>query len=88
MTRLGILGTGFVFGLCMALFHATWAALVALRWAQPLLDFIFRLHFIAPPYRVGNFDPATALMLVGVTFALGVVGGSIFATVWNLAVRK
>jgi hypothetical protein len=88
MTRLGILGTGLVFGLCMALFHATWAALVALRWAQPLLDFIFRLHFIAPPYRVGNFDPATALILVGVTFALGVVGGSIFATVWNLAVRK
>ncbi len=88
MTRLGILGTGLVFGLCMALFHATWAALVALQWAQPLLDFIFRLHFIAPPYRVGAFDPATALMLVGVTFALGVVGGSIFATVWNLAVRK
>jgi hypothetical protein len=88
MTRLGILGTGLALGLCMALFHAAWAALVALRWAHPLLDFIFRLHFITPPYRVGNFDPATALTLVGVTFALGAVGGGAFAAIWNVAVRK
>jgi hypothetical protein len=81
MTRLGILGTGLALGLCMALF-------LALRWAQPLLDFIFRLHFITPPYRVGNFDPATALTLVGVTFALGAVCGGAFAAIWNLAVRK
>lgn len=88
MVRLSILRTALTFGVFMALFHAAWAALVAVRWAQPLLDFIFRLHFIAPPYRVGAFDPATATALVGVTFALGAVGAGVFAAVWNLAVRK
>ena len=88
MTRLSLPGTGLAFGACIALFHAAWAALVAVRWAQPLLDFIFRLHFITPPYRVGAFDPVTALMLVGVTFALGAVGGCVFAAIWNVAVRK
>ena len=88
MVRLSILRTALTFGAFMALFHAVWAALVALRWAQPLLDFIFRLHFITPPYRVGDFDLATAATLVGVTFALGAAGAGVFAAVWNIAARK
>lgn len=88
MTRLGVIRTGLTFGAFMALFHAAWAALVAVHWAQPLLDFIFRLHFIAPPYRVEAFDLATAAGLVGVTFALGAIGAGAFATVWNIAARK
>jgi hypothetical protein len=46
------------------------------------------LHFISPPYQVGDFDPTTAVALVGVTFTLGTVGAGVFAAVWNIAVRK
>jgi len=88
MVRLNVPRTGLTFGIFMALFHAGWAALVAAGWAQPLLDLIFRLHFIAPPYRVGAFDLVTAAALVGVTFVLGAVGASAFAAVWNIAVRE
>lgn len=51
MTRLSILRTALTFGIFMALFHAAWAALVALHWAQPLLDFIFRCTSSRRPTR-------------------------------------
>ncbi len=53
-------------------------------WAQPVIDFIFWLHFITPPYQVGAFVPARALGLIAVTAALGYVSGRIIARIWNL----
>lgn len=74
---------GLVFGLVLALWHACWSALVALGFAQKVLDFVFWAHFISPPFHIEAFDMTRAGILVGITFAAGLVVGAITAWLWN-----
>jgi hypothetical protein len=74
---------GIALGLLLALIHACWAALVALAWAQPLMDFIFRLHFISPPWHIESFAWSEAFLLVGITFLSGFVIGEAGGWLWN-----
>ncbi len=74
---------GMAFGLVIGGWHLLWAALVAVGAAQPVLDFIFWMHFIKPVYTVGPFDPAVAAVLVVVTALVGYVVGAAFGLVWN-----
>lgn len=74
---------GIALGLVMGLWHFGWAALVAVGWAQPFIDFIVRLHFIAPFMKVQPFEAGTAGLLVGVTSGLGFLSGFVLAAVWN-----
>ena len=67
----------------MMLFHACWASAVAVGWAQPLIDFIFKLHFIKPVYVILPFDIMTAVFLIVMTGGVGFVAGLAFATLWN-----
>jgi hypothetical protein len=69
--------------LVLAFCHAFWAALVALGWAQTILDFIFWAHFISPPYQVSAFDLSRALALVGFTFTVGLFLGTAGGALWN-----
>jgi len=75
--------SGFVVGIVLGLFHLFWAALVALGWAQPLIDFILRLHFIKLSLEVQHFDLATAAGLVAITAAIGFMIGFVLALAWN-----
>ena len=81
--RIGALHLGFVVGGVVAAMHAAWAAMVAFNWAQPFLDCIFYLHFVTPPYHVEPFSTVTAVTLVGLTGAIGLLVGALFAIVWN-----
>jgi hypothetical protein len=74
---------GIIFGLFLAVCHAVWAALVALTWAQALMDFVFWAHFITPPWHIEAFTWARALILVGFTFLVGVAMGTIGGWLWN-----
>jgi len=74
---------GLAFGLFLAAFHALWAILVWTRMAQPVMDFIFQLHMIKPPYTVEPFSAGTAVSLVVVTGVIGYVSGWFIGLLWN-----
>lgn len=63
--------------------HLSWALLVAFGWAQPLIDFIFWMHFIKPVYVVGAFDFGIAAILIVVTAVVGFLVAYVFSVIWN-----
>ena len=79
---------GLVSGLMLAGWHLIWLGLIFLGLAQPFLDFILRLHSIAPAFTVMPFDPTNSLMLLLVTFVIGYGIGYVGAIVWNKVHRK
>ncbi len=72
-----------VLGSFAGLMHLVWSVLVALNWAQPVLNFIYNLHSLTNPFRVLPFDFMRSLALIVVTFLVGYAVGYIFATLWN-----
>jgi hypothetical protein len=74
---------GLVLGVLLGGWHLLWALLVAIGWAQPVIDFIFWIHFIKPIYVIGPFSAGVALLLVGVTAVLGYAFGHILGALWN-----
>jgi len=83
MNKLNAHRTGMVLGSLFAIMHAGWAILVAVGLAQRLVDFVFRLHLIAPSYTILPFNWGKAVLLVIVTGVIGYVLGHIFAWLWN-----
>ena len=74
---------GLIFGLFVAIMHIAWAALVALGWAQHLMDFVFWAHFIAPPLHIEPFAWSRAAILIGAAFVVGTMFGFIGGSLWN-----
>ncbi len=81
--------TRFAFGFALLLggYHLLWVALVAVGWAQPVIDFVFRLHFLEPVLVVTPFTLGPAAGLVVLTAAIGAAFGWLIAAIWNCAVR-
>lgn len=82
-TTVSVSSAGLVLGLLLGGLHLLWALLVASGVAQPLMDFIFWLHFIWPVYVIEGFDPLRAAGLVLLTAAIGYAIGGAFALLWN-----
>ena len=79
---------GLVLGSLLGGVHVLWALLVAGGVAQPLMDFIFWLHFIRPVYVIEGFDPLRAAGLVLLTAMIGYAMGSALAFLWNQTHRS
>ncbi|HEY2357906.1 MAG TPA: hypothetical protein VGH86_10680 [Phenylobacterium sp.] len=77
------LRAGTAFGGLVGLAHAAWASLVAADQAQPLLDFILRLHFMKMAVTVQPFDAVRAAGLVATSAIGGFVLAALFAVLWN-----
>jgi len=84
MNRIHPRSFGFAFAVFLATWHTAWALLVWTGTAQRLLDFVFRLHMIAPPYQVTAFSPITAAALISLTAVIGYISGWFIGVVWNL----
>jgi hypothetical protein len=80
---IGLNKAGLVSALLLGGLHLMWALIVASGFAQPLVDFIFWLHFIRPVYVIEAFDPLRAGGLVLLTAIVGYAIGSAFALLWN-----
>jgi len=74
---------GIVFGSLLGLWHVMWVVLVMTGLAQWLMDWVFRLHFIQPPYTVAAFRLTYAIGLIVITSSLGYVMGWAGGALWN-----
>jgi hypothetical protein len=74
---------GLVLGALLGGWHLLWSLLVALGVAQPLIDFLFWIHFIKPVYVIEPFAIGRAAILVLVTAGIGYITGFVFALLWN-----
>ena len=75
--------TALVVGMLAGGWHFCWSALVALGWAQAIIDFVFWVHFIKPIYVIEPFEIARSAILIAVTAVLGAAVGYCFAALWN-----
>ena len=83
MRRINPMKAALALGGVLGLYHLTWTTLVLAGLAQPILDFILRLHFINLPYEIAFFNFGMAGALVVLTFTLGALFGLVFAAIWN-----
>ena len=74
---------GIVAGSFLGLWHLTWSVLVASGIAQWLINWVFRLHFIQPPYTITSFRLSLAIALIVITSVLGYVIGWVLGAIWN-----
>jgi hypothetical protein len=74
---------GLVLATLLGGWHLLWALLVAVDWAQAVLNFVFWIHFLNPPYTVAPFHAGIAVILILVTATLGYAIGYVLAVLWN-----
>jgi len=81
--RINVCKAGLVGGAALGGWHLCWSILVALGWAQAVIDFVFWMHFIKPIYVIEPFAIARAAILILVTSGIGFLFASAIALVWN-----
>jgi len=79
--------TGLAVGKLVGGLHVVWSILVALGWAQPLVNFSQWAHMISTPVVVKDFDLSAAVTVVIVAALIGCVIGYVFAKIWNWLYR-
>jgi len=70
---------GLAVGAFVALCHLMWLVLVVTGVAQPLMDWILRIHSLNNPFMVQPIDWINSIILLVVTFIVGFVVGWILA---------
>jgi hypothetical protein len=79
---------GLVVGTLIGGWHLFWSILVLVRWARPIIDFIFWAHMIQPVYIIKAFNPLPAITLIVVTSVVGYIFGFIGGLIWNKLHRQ
>lgn len=74
---------GIVAAVMLAAWHGIWMALVAAGVAQPVADFVLRMHAMRSEVVVEPFHAGMAALLLAATAVVGYVGGVVAAALWN-----
>lgn len=74
---------GIVLGGFGGFMHLLWSFLVAVGWAQPIMNFAYGMHFINPIQAVTSFNIVTAVGLVLLASLIGYAMGRMVALIWN-----
>jgi hypothetical protein len=74
---------GLTLGSFAAFLHLVWVVLVALKWAQPLSDFVHRMHFMNNTMTLMPFELGRGILLIVIAFIMGNIIGNLFAYFWN-----
>ncbi|HEY4500698.1 MAG TPA: DUF5676 family membrane protein [Candidatus Paceibacterota bacterium] len=77
--------TGIALGALVGGLHLVWSVLVALGWAQALVNFSQWAHMVSIPVVIQPFNLSAAVTVIVVAAIVGYVIGSIFARIWNHA---
>ncbi len=83
MNKLNPRSAGLAVGAFTGGCHLVWSILVALGWAQALVNFVLWAHMVNMSYVVGPFDLTAAATLIILTTIVGYVAGNVFARIWN-----
>ncbi len=75
--------TALTVGAFIAGWHIVWSLLVAVGWAQPLINFVLWMHMMSMPWVVKPFDLTASVTLVVITWVFGYIIGYAFAKIWN-----
>ncbi|HZS84060.1 MAG TPA: hypothetical protein VFA50_14395 [Stellaceae bacterium] len=75
--------TGVALGAVIGGWHLLWAIVAAAGWGQPLLDFVFWMHFMKPGFVIDSFSLVRAVVLIAVTAAGGYGFGYMGTAIWN-----
>lgn len=81
--KLNSTSNGVVLGLFTGSIHLLWVLLVVLGLAQPLLDFIYSMHFLSNPFTVQAFSFWYALVLIVLSTVVGYLVGWVLSVLWN-----
>lgn len=81
--KLNSIKTGLSLGLFTGSMHLLWILLILFGAAQPLLDFVYKMHFLNNPFTVQTLTFGLALTLIVITSAVGALAGWFFAVLWN-----
>lgn len=79
---------GLIVGVLAAFCHLVWSVFVVTGAAQPIIDWILKMHFLNNPFLIQPFDWLTAAMLVVFTFVVGFVFGWVLAFLCNWLCKK
>ncbi len=79
---------GLVFGSVAGLGHLVWSVIVAMGLAQPLVDFIFKVHFITNQPIIAAFSYKKAGALIVIAVLIGYAVGNIVGMIWNWVFGK
>jgi len=83
MNHLNPSKTGLAVGKLLGGLHLIWTVLIALGWAQALVNFSMWAHMVSVPVVVGAFDLTAAVTVVVIATIIGYAIGYAFSKIWN-----
>lgn len=74
---------GLSLGIFFVIIHGLWIIIVGAGWAQDLINWMLRLHFVENPHTLLPFNIVTGIIGLITAFIMGYITGWIFVYIYN-----